>query len=212
MSNKKTIPAQRKAEIMNILEERKFISSTDLCTLLHISESTSRRDLEALELLGLLERVHGGAVISQQVLMEPTYQQSRDTNFEEKTAIGAAVAKLISPNDFIFLNNGTTIEIIAQHIANNKELSNITIVTSNYNVIRVLEGSSIKVISIGGMYREASKSFVGPIALDNLERFTASKSFIGVDGIHQKYGCTDTVEQDAEISRKMISQPMGRST
>jgi len=206
----KPIPAQRENLILEILETKQFIRSTELCFLLNISESTARR--ENMENRGLLDRVHGGAIISQQILTDPSYHQSKGTNFEQKEAIGNKVVSMLEPNDLIFLNHGTTTEIIAEKIKQSSNITNLTVVTSNYNIVNILKDSPVNTICIGGVFRVASQSFVGSIALENIDKFSASKCFIGVDGINMKYGCTVTAEQDAEISRHMIKQTYGKVT
>ena len=66
-----------------------------LAELLGVSEVTIRRDLEALERRGLLERTHGGAVLTHRLHVEPAYLEAISSNPEEKRRIGEAAARLI---------------------------------------------------------------------------------------------------------------------
>ncbi|NLT92293.1 MAG: DeoR/GlpR transcriptional regulator, partial [Actinobacteria bacterium] len=54
------IPAERRARIVEILEERRAVRVSTLSDTLGVSEMTIRRDLERLEQAGLLSRMHGG--------------------------------------------------------------------------------------------------------------------------------------------------------
>lgn len=203
------LPLERRNSILQILEDRQFISSSALCEMLNASESTIRRDLEDMESKGLVDRVHGGALLSRHVVQEPLYQQSLDSNFEEKVAIAEKVSTLIEPHDVIFLNHGTTNEIIARAIAKNVHSKDITIVTSNLNVIQIFMNTDIRLICLGGQFRSVSRSLVGSLTIDNLQQFHANKCFIGVDGINIRYGCSFSAESDASVSKQMIKQTHG---
>lgn len=194
-----------------MIEQQHFVSSATLCELLNASESTIRRDLEDMESNGLIDRVHGGAVRSKHLLQEPIYQTSLDSNFEEKVAIANAVVQLIEPHDVIFLNHGTTNEIIAQSIAQNSSLHNVTVITSNMNAAQVLKTSDVQLIVLGGVFRKQSHSFIGQLTIDGLKNFHANKSFLGVDGIHIRYGCSFSAESDAIVSKQMIAQTHGKT-
>ena len=52
---------ERYAAILNLVEEKKAVSVLELTELLNNSESTVRRDLNALHQMGKLNKVHGGA-------------------------------------------------------------------------------------------------------------------------------------------------------
>lgn len=206
----KEIPLQRQRRICALLEERQFIRSSALSELLGISEATVRRDLELMERHGQIERVHGGAVLSRLMVQEPPYPQSIASNSEEKNAIGKAAVSFIEPNDVIFLNQGTTTEILARHMAGIPEEYHVTVVTSNLNVVRTLHDSAVTTIALGGIYRAVSESFSGASALRTLDGFNATKAFLGVDGISMKFGCTMTGDADAEVSRRMIQRTFGK--
>ena len=50
----------RQKQILNILEERTFITVNELSKLIFTSSSSIRRDLTHLQNSGLVERTHGG--------------------------------------------------------------------------------------------------------------------------------------------------------
>ena len=54
---------ERFAEILKILEEKKTVTVSELTAALDTSESTIRRDLNALHEMGRLKKVHGGATL-----------------------------------------------------------------------------------------------------------------------------------------------------
>ena len=93
MSKKRT-PEERRTMLIAILEQKQFVSSSELCERLESSESTIRRDLELMENKGQIERVHGGAILSKHIFEEPSFMQSKDMNYEEKMRIAEAACSL----------------------------------------------------------------------------------------------------------------------
>jgi DeoR/GlpR family transcriptional regulator of sugar metabolism len=55
------IPEERRKQILDILEKRKYVSVEEFANLLYVSLPTVRRDLKELEREGVLSRTHGGA-------------------------------------------------------------------------------------------------------------------------------------------------------
>ncbi len=94
--SKSLIPAQRRERIQEYLAIHKIVRMDELYKMLDTSEATVRRDLEWLEREGVLERTHGGAILSQRMTLEPEYIQRASINPEEKHQIGELAASLIS--------------------------------------------------------------------------------------------------------------------
>ena len=112
---------QRYEMILNLLEENKSVTVTQIKELLHISESTARRDITALHQAGKLIKVFGGAVAleGEVISREPTVQQKENVNKEQKIRIAKYAASLIEPDDFVFIdadkgNNPRYLELCLQ--------------------------------------------------------------------------------------------------
>ncbi|MFM7130841.1 MAG: DeoR family transcriptional regulator, partial [bacterium] len=52
---------QRRQQLLELINERGFATLAELVSALGVSDSTIRRDLEALDQSGLARRTHGGA-------------------------------------------------------------------------------------------------------------------------------------------------------
>ncbi len=196
--------------IKSILQQNQFVSSSELCTLIQASESTIRRDLEAMEEAGEVERVHGGAILTKHMSNEPLYVQSRTSNQEEKLRIARHACSMIGSGDVVFLNHGTTVALIAQELAKRTDLDTITIITSNFGAALNLIETNVRLVVLGGTFRKNSYSLTGSTTMDNIQRYNANKAFFGVDGINVRYGCTFSAEPDAEVSRTMARQTHGQ--
>ena len=109
---------QRYEMILNLLEENKSVTVTQIKELLHISESTARRDITALHQAGKLIKVFGGAVAleGEVISREPTVQQKENVNKEQKIRIAKYAASLIEPDDFVFIDAGTTTAYMIDYI------------------------------------------------------------------------------------------------
>jgi DeoR/GlpR family transcriptional regulator of sugar metabolism len=200
------IPAERRKLILELLQSQGSVHVTELSARLAVTEVTIRRDLEALEAERLLERTHGGAVISRRMRVEPGYSQKHQLRMEEKRAIGRAAAALVEPGETIFIHSGSTNLQIFPYLAG----KNVRIITSNAGVVELAGALDPDLIVVGGIYRKQSNSFVGPPAVHCIQEFYASKCFIGVDGVSCQYGLTTPSLDEAEIARTMMAHTHGK--
>ena len=204
--SKNLIPAQRREKIQEYLAVHKVARLIDLSRMLNASEATVRRDLEKLEEDGFLERTHGGAMLSRRLSREPEYQKRLLNNPDAKIAIGALAATLIEDGDVIFINGGTTATEVIRHIPPNAD---ITVITSNIVAAMEIDDIGFDLILLGGAYLPVSLSVGGYFAIENLNLVYADKTFIGVDGISVKYGCTFPTSAEAQVVRAMLNRTRG---
>ena len=207
--SKSLIPAQRRREILDHLRAHQIVRTASLCEQLGASQATIRRDLEQLEREGVLERTHGGAVLTQRLPTEPAYANSALAHPHEKRWIGREAAALVDDGDTIFLNSGTTIAEVARHLAARSDLHRITVITNSLAATLEMTGAGFEVILLGGSIRPLANSTFGAIATSTLRQVSADKAFIGVDGITLKYGCTTPAAAEAEIAQVMIERTRG---
>ena len=111
---------QRYQLILELLEKQKSITVTEVKELLDTSESTVRRDITALDKAGKLTKVFGGAIAleeqSRVTAAEPTVAQKMEVNKEEKQRIARYAAGLITDEDFVYLDAGTTTGYMLEYI------------------------------------------------------------------------------------------------
>jgi DeoR/GlpR family transcriptional regulator of sugar metabolism len=174
--------------------------------MLEASEATVRRDLEWLESEGVLERTHGGAILSQRMTFEPGYPQRAQINPEQKRSIGAMAASLIEKDDIVFINSGTTTTQVIRHVRNDPTVS---IFTNNLSGALEAGEPGFQYHLVGGEFQPRSNSLAGRFAVENLGQVYATKAILGVDGISLKHGCTVPSNGEAEIVRQMIRQTKG---
>ncbi|MGD8457856.1 MAG: DeoR/GlpR family DNA-binding transcription regulator [Anaerolineales bacterium] len=203
------IPAQRRNKILNYLQRHKFLRNLDIVDELGVSEATIRRDLDYLEKKGLVERTHGGALLTQQMRIEPEFSHSVKSYPQEKQWIGYSAAQLVQSGDTVFIGIGTTTSQISSHLRNRVDLADVTIVTNNIVAALEIESDTFDVILVGGSLRRTANSLVGRFATEVIDQIYANKTFIGADGLSFKYGCTSPVSAEAETTKRMIERTHG---
>jgi DeoR/GlpR family transcriptional regulator of sugar metabolism len=179
----------------------------ELYQMLDASEATVRRDLEWLEHEGVLERTHGGAILSQRLTLELEYIQRAATNPEEKRQIGELAASLIEDGDVVFINSGTTTAQVIRHIRSG---AGISVFTNNLNAALEVGEAGFNCYLLGGEFQPHSNSVAGRFAMDNLRQVYADKAILGVDGISLIHGCTVPSNTEAEVVRLMIERTQGQ--
>jgi DeoR family transcriptional regulator, fructose operon transcriptional repressor len=200
------LPAERHRRIEGLLRERRVVRVSTLSDLMGVSEVTIRRDLEALERRGVLERTHGGAVLTQRMRAEPAYVEAISSNPEAKRRIGQAAAELVEPGDTLYLNGGTTTLQVFRHL----RAPALKVITNHVGIALESTEHDVDLLLVGGHYRAPSHSVVGPFATEALRRTHATRAYIGVEGVSVASGLTSPVAAEAEIARVMIEQARGR--
>ena len=195
---------ERRSLILNLLNEKKSILVQDSAVLFAVTEETIRRDLKVLEQKGLLLRTHGGAVLPDDTVSEPSLEVRQIINISGKDAIGKEAAKKIVDGDTIILDASTSSLYVAKNIRDRK---GITVITNAQKVIIELSDCpEIALISTGGVLRHRSMSFVGRAAENILDCYYANKAFISSKGFSPDQGLRDSNDSESDIRKKMIER------
>ena len=208
MKNENTTTAERRAWIAQKAMENGEITLADIVNEFHITETSGRRDLDALEKEGVLKRVRKGAVPFLQEERNQSYAEKAKLNFQEKQRIGKAAASLIRPGDTMILDSGTTTIQIVKHIpVAIKQSGSATIMTNSVSISQeLLNFNSPNLILLGGIFIPEHQATVGPQTIAQLNELTADYAFIGADGISVENGATTANILIAEVDRAMTER------
>ena len=195
---------QRYEIILGLLREKNSVTVTELKDILDASESTVRRDITALYKAGRLTRVFGGAVALEHTVnaYEPTVAQKVELNIEEKKKIAAYAAALIRPEDFVYLDAGTTTGYMLEHL----EGSGATFVTNGVSHARALAQMGVRVLLIGGELKGSTEAVIGSQAMQMLKNYHFTKGFFGTNGVTVEQGFTTPEVKEALIKRRALVQ------
>jgi DeoR/GlpR family transcriptional regulator of sugar metabolism len=195
---------ERRNRILELLEKENRIKVAELSRAFCISEVTIRLDLTELENRGLLERIHGGAVVTGKAYYNMSMNEREKTNRDEKQRIAQTAASLIRDGDTVIINSGTTSLYTVRQIKNKK---NITILTNSAVIAHEAGlGNDANVILLGGSYNSGYSFSYGEDANSQLMKYKADKLILSADGVSCESGITTYHYQEADIDRKMIER------
>lgn len=196
---------QRHELILKLLEENGSVTVTEVKDMLDASESTVRRDITALDREGKLVKVFGGAVAAENDAVtahEYTVAQKMDLNREEKQKIAKFAASLIEPEDFVYLDAGTTTGYMVDYISERRA----TFVTNAFAHAQRLVSRGMKVLLIGGELKASTEAIVGNQAIRMLQGYHFTKGFFGTNGAAKKSGCTTPDANEAMVKQTAMEQ------
>lgn len=193
------LKSKRKQLIMEKLSHDKFVRLDDLVSPLDTSESTVRRDLDELESERKLHRVHGGAELPHSLQEEFTNQQKSIKNIQEKMQVARKAASLISNDDVIFVDAGTTNELLLGYL----NQDNLTVVTNSIHHAAKLVDKNIQTIIIGGHVKKSTDASIGAVAYEQIKQLNFDKAFLGINGIDEEFLTTPDMEE-AVIKKTVI--------
>jgi DeoR/GlpR family transcriptional regulator of sugar metabolism len=199
------LPEQRRRQILEQVESGQMTSIVDLSQKYDVSEMTIRRDLKLLEEEGQIRRTHGGALPVNAPAVEPRYAAKQKINAHNKTAIARYAAEhMVSEGDIIILEGGTTITRMAQFLTIRDNLTVVTNGLYTTNELRHLL-PHVAVICTGGILRDVSFTFVGPLVEQFFRELHASTVFVSATGLTPEAGLTDPNMLEVQVKKAMIA-------
>lgn len=189
----------RQEQILRLLREKGSVTVTELTEHFGASESTIRRDLNALDKKGALVKVFGGAVQTEEKLStkEEKVALRAELHREEKIRIARHAAALVRPEDFVYLDAGTTTGYMIPFLT---EKTAVFVTNAVSHALKLSE-NGFRVILIGGELKAATEAIVGNEAYANLRKYNFTKGFFGTNGAGIAAGFTTP-----DINEAMIKQ------
>jgi DeoR/GlpR family transcriptional regulator of sugar metabolism len=190
---------ERRYRITELICAKGFVSLTQLARELRASESTIRRDLEALDRSGVIRRTHGGAMAAAESV--PAFEDRSRVCVEEKRAIGAAAARLVADGETVLLDGGTTTFEVARHLVGRS----IQVITNSLPIANLLAGDRrVDLTMVGGYVYPRTGVAVGRLAAQFLASVRARRLMLSVAGVTERglfNSNTLLVESEQEMMR-----------
>lgn len=202
---KKIIPAQRRHHILDLLRQGESLTVQELSGLLGVSLATVRRDLDEMGHKGLVERTHGGAVltVAQGTTFEPPYAVASREALPEKQAIARAAVDSLKDGQSVILDSGSTVMELARCILH-KNLR-LTVVTNDILLTALLSPcSAIRLIVPGGTLRCGSPTLLGEPGLGFVQSLNVDTAYIGIHAVNGRKLCDTSIEV-ALMKRRMVA-------
>ncbi|HKJ51979.1 MAG TPA: DeoR/GlpR family DNA-binding transcription regulator [Gammaproteobacteria bacterium] len=174
--------SSRQHLIMNYIREHGSVQVDHLSEHLQVTPQTIRRDLNQLYDLKLVQRVHGGAIVKDNV-ENLGYGARKILMAEEKIDIARRAAELVPDNSSLFINIGTTTERVAEYLSNR---SGLLVITNNINVAAMLwPARGLEVMIASGSIRRSDGGIVGAGAEEFVSKFKLDYAVIGCSAIDE---------------------------
>lgn len=195
--------ADRHRYIVELLESNGEVQVSEVSTRIGVSEMTVRRDLETLEQVGALSRVHGGAVhatISRS--WEPGYHARGMQRLESKRRIGLAAAALLHEGETVVIDAGTTTVHVAEALRGRRGLRVLALSLRIADVL--VDEPDMTVMVPGGIARAGERSLIGSMAERAFEDLYFDTFVLSAGGVDAKAGVTEYVPEDAAVKRAAL--------
>jgi DeoR family transcriptional regulator, deoxyribose operon repressor len=182
------LKTDRLRALADALARQNVMRLRDAAALLGVSEMTVRRDVAGSP--GQFTYLGGYIVSATDVPNTAGYslEQEKDHFAQAKAEASAFAAKLITEDETLFIDCGTTLATLARLIPAERH---VTVVCYSLNVAEILRRkTNVRMILLGGMYVPSSDSFSGEESIEMLSRMGINKAFISAGGVDQARGVT----------------------
>ena len=199
---------ERRRQIASLTAVEGRVNVTELAEKFGVTAETIRRDLAVLDREGIVQRVHGGAVSNQSYL---TTELPLDTRLRSATSAKMAIAKaalrfLPDKGGSVFLDSGTTINVLAGLIKDTPGSSTLSFVTNSLPIaVDLSSAGDLNVQLLGGTVREITQAVVGDTALRTLALLRADVAFIGTNALTVDHGLSTADAQEAAVKSAMVT-------
>ena len=154
--------------IKQMVSNEKKVTVSDLSEVFKVTEETIRRDLEKLEIEGVLTRTYGGAILNENNQMEgvPFYKRA-NTMLVEKRQIALKVLPLLENKTTMSADSSSTVMELLKLLKDRKDL---TILTNSTEAFNELSMADVYVVSTGGEFNKNSLSLQGRLTKEIIKK------------------------------------------
>ena len=177
--------AERQTRLRELLALRRILPLESLSHELGVSPSTIRRDVEALEEQGLVQRTHGGVIwIGDRAPAAQTriyaFHQRMSVELQAKRSIAKAAAKLVATGQTILLDGGTTTFYMAEQLRG----QSVQLITNSLPIANLfMDDDNVELILTGGLMYPRYGVMLGPAAENFLSTVHAWRMFFSSAGV-----------------------------
>ena len=196
---------ERQQAMAQLISSWGRISVAQLADDFNVTTETVRRDLSVLDRMGLVHRVHGGAVPAGSLTVIEAGISERDrANTRAKDAIAAAAVALLPPPEaVVVIDAGSTTARLAAALPRDHRL---TVVTHAVPVASRLAGlPQIELHLLPGKVRATTHAAVGSDTVAALGDLRADVAFVATNGLTADHGLTTPDRDEAATKRAIVA-------
>jgi len=201
MTNKRKTINKRHDEIISLIKNNGFVTVEEMASLFNVTPQTIRRDINFLDGEGVISRYHGGAGLSVST-ENVAYRHRKEIFLNEKKKIAGKVSSMIQDSSSLFINIGTTTELVANELMNHNKLK---VITNNLNVAAIMsKKDDFEVIVTGGIVRGRDCGITGEATVKFIRQFKVDIGIIGISGIDLDGTLLDFDFREVHVARTII--------
>ena len=173
---------ERRSRLLELVRTHQFASLPQLVELIGVSESTIRRDLEALEEQRSVRRIHGGVLFVGSAAAVPQFETREPAQWDLKRAIAQRAADLIDDGDTVLLDGGSTTYEVASLLVGRP----LHVVTTSLPVANLLASDPCSdLVLIGGNICPRTGVVRGPYADQMLSHVRVRKTVLSTAAVSE---------------------------
>jgi len=193
---------ERQEEILNILKQFNYATVEYLAQQMHMSPSSIRRDLRALEAIKIVKRSYGGVTLLQSENVLTPFQLRIHEHNKEKKSIAKAAARLVKEGDTVFIDGSSSALNMIEFLR--PDYHNI-VFTNNLKSALMLVELGIETYCIGGLISAKNGVVsVGHYAEEMIKNIYVDIMFFSSSAISLEGNITDVCESETSLRREML--------
>lgn len=174
---------ERRTRLLELVRRQGFASLPQLAGELKVSESTVRRDLDALEQSGVARRTHGGVFYSGSSPALPPFEERQPAQWEKKKQIAERTAALIEDGETVLFDGGSTTYLVARELLGRR----LQVVTNSLPVANLFASApGTDLVLLGGYVYPRTGVALGPLANAMLGQLHVHKLIMSTAGVTEQ--------------------------
>lgn len=193
--------SERTDEILSILHEKKHVSIDYLASRMYVSKVTIRRDLKAMEELGLVTRSYGHVTLRDgENRFVPLIIREQNAS-SVKDSIARNAVSVITSGNTIFMDGSSTVLRMVKFM---REQQDVTVITNSIRTATMLAEKKIPVYCTGGLILREEMVCTGAFSKHMIRSVTADLMFFSSQGLSPDGKISDFSENETYQRRLML--------
>jgi len=192
---------ERQQQILEFLRQEHSASIKKIARQIFTSESSVRRDVDALERKGFVTKIYGGVVLAEHKNDVVPVALRDSISSAAKERIAQRAAQMVFDGAVILMDSSSTVRRICKYLGGFRDL---TIITNNQNIFNECTDKSICLYCTGGRFDPVNNTFVGPSAEEYVRKIHADILFFSMQGLAEDGDITDVSEAETSLRSVML--------
>ena len=193
--------SKRQEQILEILNERTFVTVNDLSKLTFTSPSSIRRDLTYLQHNGLVERTHGGVSTPNPIKGVASFYDRARKNMKAKRIVAQKASPLLRDGQNILLDSSSTVQYLLPYIA---KKNGVSVFTNNLSTAIQSIELGINTHCLGGRALNGSVVLTGADTYRSLANLNADIVFFSSQSLNINGEITDSTQEENYATMLML--------